>query len=206
MITRVFGISPFRKSKISGLVGSYQTDQLNIMCSYYYLPKQKYFKNALGELAEKVDNGSLKIWVDSGAFSAFRKGIEIDIDAYMRWLNINRDYVHKYISMDYIADEKKTKNGYDYMRLNGFTPIPVFHRFDSLDLLDYYVSTGADIIALGSRAPFENNEQRFEWLDKIFARYPSQKFHCLGFIGGVIVDTYNFSSCDSCTWEIKGVY
>jgi hypothetical protein len=177
---------------------------LNIMISYHYVPKNKNLKEFLGDYFHLVEKGQLIIWIDSGAFSAFKKGVKIDLFSFMKWLRINEKFIYKYMALDSITNEAETANNYRIMLENGLNPVPVFHRFDSRGLLKMYAQN-TNNIALGTRAPFDNDDQRRAWLTNIFAAYKDLKFHCLGFIESDLFKEFDFDSCDSCTWEIEEV-
>lgn len=168
--------------------------RIAVMVSFPYCPKTI-------SLREHVGNDNVSVWLDSGAFTAFRKGIKISLYDYIQYIKQNQP--ERYFALDSITDQEETRSNYLCMLESGLSPIPVFHRHDTIDLLDLYVSSGADMIGLGCRAPFANDQERMEWLDKVFARYPKMKFHCLGLNGGEIVERYSFYSCDSATWEIE---
>ena len=44
-----------------------------------------------------------KLFVDSGAFTAHTKGIEVDVDSYIEFINSIDDYVHIFAQVDKIA-------------------------------------------------------------------------------------------------------
>ena len=147
------------------------------------------------------DYPALNIWLDCGAFTAFRTGQKISLEGYCSYIERNKDRLKYYFALDDILDQEITRKNFDYMVGRGLSPVPVFHRFDNKNLLQHYVDSGCQLIALGCRQPFNNDSERIEWLEKVFNAYPGQRFHCLGFINNV-AEKFPFVSCDSATWEI----
>ena len=47
-----------------------------------------------------------RIMLDSGAFTAHNKGIDIDIDAYAEFINLNHDLFFHQINLDRILDRE----------------------------------------------------------------------------------------------------
>ncbi len=50
--------------------------------------------------------------------------------------------------------------------------------------------------------PFDNDLERQLFIEKVMMLNPLNKYHCLGFIEGKIINSYPWFSCDSNTWAI----
>ena len=53
--------------------------------SYHYIHRQS--------MVEKIRREGIKVFLDSGAFSAFSQGVTIDIDRYCDYIKTNRDII-----------------------------------------------------------------------------------------------------------------
>ena len=67
----------------------------------------------------------IEIMADSGAYSAWKRGIELSLEGYMNWLTEND--IKQYFNMDVVGDPAASMANLQKMEAAGFTPIPVFH-------------------------------------------------------------------------------
>lgn len=108
----------------------------NIMMNYYFFKKRKHL---IRELRER----KIKIFLDSGAFQAWKKEIQIDIKDYMDFVEENKDIIHTYSLYDVIGDPKKTEENYLKMKKEGFNPFPIYQPGMDPDMYqDQYVGLG----------------------------------------------------------------
>ena len=79
-------------------------------------------------ICEAVKSGEINLMLDSGAYSAFMsKGYDhVTMDNYCRWLDRFADCAEKYVMLDVIGDEDKTKRNYETMRKRGYNPMYVY--------------------------------------------------------------------------------
>lgn len=85
----------------------------NVLTSYFFTKK-------IGDIKDfKKKLGFEKVMVDSGAFSAFTLGEEINLEEYVRYLLQNEDYIDTAIILDVIGNEKETIENYKYMVKKG---------------------------------------------------------------------------------------
>ena len=99
----------------------------------------------------------MKLFVDSGAFSAWQIGKRsIDLHAYCNFIIQNKQQITCYANLDVIAPgdpEYAAKAGFDnllYMRSKGLDPIPVFHVREDLDWLKRMLDLGCSYIGLSA--------------------------------------------------------
>jgi hypothetical protein len=117
-------------------------DKLPILVSYAFLRKQK-------KLQDKLKRNDVRLLVDSGAFTAFQKGMIIDIDEYCDF--IKAFSCERYFMLDVIGDSKKTMDNLRYMYKKGLKPIPIFTRgADIKDVEEMYELS--DLVAMGGIA------------------------------------------------------
>ena len=80
----------------------------------------------------------IEIIADSGAFSMWKRGTNLNITDYMDWLRDN-DIKH-YFNLDVVGNPEETTNNQKLMEQAGFNPIPVFHFGEPMELLGELVT------------------------------------------------------------------
>lgn len=168
--------------------------KLNMLESYFYLSKGD--KLRIKEIVSEAEN----FFLDSGAFSAWSKGVQINIDEYIRF--IQDSGITNYAVLDVIGNPEKTLDNQKYMESKGLRPIPCFHYGEDFKYLHYYCAN-YDYVALGGMVPIETRELR-GWLDSIFTKYPNHKFHGFGLTTFTLLDRYNWFSVDSTSYLSGG--
>lgn len=141
-----------------------------------------------------------KLFIDSGAFSAFTRGVKIDIKEYCEWLKINLKEIEVYANLDVIGDWKSSAKNQAFMESQGLKPLPTFHYQSPLNELER-ICKQYSYFALGGLVPLSKKRPTLmAWLDKCFAVIKKQwpkKIHCLGITAQPILERYPFYSCDS---------
>jgi hypothetical protein len=158
-------------------------------------------------MIDKYFNGRVPhIFADSGAFSAFTKGAEIDIKAYAKWLKENRDYISTYANLDVINDPESTWANQQRLEDMGLNPIPVFHVGSSWEYLERYIEH-YPYIALGGMVPHMGKPKVLSpWLLKAFRMAigedgkPRSVYHGFGATNWGIVKGFKWYSVDSSSW------
>ena len=135
--------------------------------SYHYIHKDS-FVNAIRDRGDKV-------FLDSGAFSAFTLGIEINLDRYCDYVKANQDILAEedgipIVSvLDGIGDAHLTYENQIAMQERGVTPLPCFHAGEDERYLEWYVEN-YDYITLGGMVG-TSAQQLMIWLDRIWSKY-----------------------------------
>jgi hypothetical protein len=152
-------------------------------------------------------------WLDSGAYSAWRKHRSIECDKYIQFLQRHGHGFDCYFSLDVIPGtgrlewrsdriEEAAQQSYANhrrMREAGLTPIPVHHNAEPIDWLKRYLDDGESMIALSVKGTYN----MMRWLDRCFELmkdYPNVKVHGLSATSMPILNKYPFNSVDSSTW------
>jgi len=156
--------------------------KIGVLISYYKLKKLK----------KPIYCDSL--FLDSGAFSAFRQNITIQVVDYIRFLKGLENYPEVVAALDDIGSFKKTKNNFQKMVKAGVESIPCFHIGEPFELLEEYMEF--PYVALGGIA-FRPKQERAIWLDKVFNMYPNGQFHGFGIQDIDIILRYPWKSVDS---------
>lgn len=148
------------------------------------------------------------IFVDSGAFSVMTRGLNIDVDCYIEWINSHIEDGSIFASLDVIGNPEKTWEIYLYMRsqlLDKSKLIYTYHIgepiINLIKALNYKDQFGnLKYIALGGMA-LKNHNERKSFLDNAFHHIPPEvKVHGFGMTDYDLIKSYPFYSIDSTTW------
>lgn len=177
--------------------------QHNILESWHYVNKQKYVDNMR-------ENGA-KVFLDSGAFSAWTLGATLSIPDYCDYIKRNQDIIRVEDGalmasvLDGIGDAQKTFENQMEMERNGVRPLPCFHYGEDERYLEWYVSRYS-YITIGGMVG-KTPQQLELWLDRIWDRYltdasgnPRIKVHGFGLTSIPLMERYPWYSCDSSSW------
>jgi hypothetical protein len=171
-----------------------------LLCSYWYF-KNKPLAELCAELGYRPE-----ILLDSGAYSAYTKGKNVNLLDYMAYIEANRNHIEKYISLDVIGDERLTLLVYQLMRGDGLNPAPVVHYGrDAAAALRRYTLYGAKQIALGGTVPIRDKNEVAHWCDEMKRSYPRGRFHLLGSTSPTLLQNGALASCDASTWYLAAV-
>lgn len=165
----------------------------HLMLSYYY--RKGYNEKQIRRFRKL----GLHLFLDSGAFSAWKNGIEINIDDYIQYIQNN--HIGKYIVLDIVGDPELTYKNLKYMESKGLQPIPVFHLGSDKKYLEQLVNEGYYYICLGGTVG-SNRNKRIEFFDECFNNFPDTYFHGLGMTDPQLLLKYPWFSADSTTWLI----
>ena len=190
----------------------------NSLHSYWYfksLPDEKILE------AFEITNGL--IMIDSGAFTAWTKDIQFDVDAYIEWINKWDKYVTTFGQIDVIpvvgSDRatvedccKRTWENYLYMTARMNSPKKLLYTFHCGEdfkwlkqALEYRDANGQpmEYMALGGLVG-KSTKIRTAFLDEAFkiikeSSNPNIKVHGFGVSSEKLWRKYPFESCDSFT-------
>jgi hypothetical protein len=150
-----------------------------------------------------------KLFLDSGAYSAWTKGIVIDIQEYIQFIKQNKRYIEVYSVLDVMGDAEATWRNQMIMERAGLKPLPCFHYGESEKYLERYVDK-YPYIALGGMVPIEKRDL-IPWLDRLFRDYicgkdgkPKVKVHGFGMTIHELLWRYPWFSVDSASWVFVG--
>jgi hypothetical protein len=186
----------------------------NILESYHYIHKESY--------VEKIKTDKQTVFLDSGAFSAFTKGVEIDIPEYCDYVKRNKDIIEEvpvdfhgwkgnvqlFSVLDCIGDKEKgagTLRNQQKMEKLGVFPLPCFHYGEDEKYLEHYIRN-YPYITLGGMVPI-TTKQLYHWLDRMWDKYltdengvPKVKVHGFGLTTLELMTRYPWYSVDSSSW------
>lgn len=168
-----------------------------------------------------------KLFIDSGAFSMWTKGIEVDVDAYIKWINKRSKYIDLYGQVDAIPGNRtgtptlqevreaaqKTWDNYLYMRPKMKKPeglLYTFHVGEPKEFLkqalEWTDENGKHIpyIALGGMVGKPVQVRRnflrmcFDIIKK--SSNPNVKVHAFGMTSRDLLSEFPITSADSTSW------
>lgn len=173
-----------------------------ILESYHYVHRQS--------AVDMMRRDGAKVFLDSGAFSAFTQGVEIDLVKFCNYIKENQDIITVASVLDGIGDPLKTWQNQQLMEAQGVRPLPCFHYGEDERYLEWYLER-YDYITLGGMVPI-NKEQLQFWLDRIWGKYltddnglPRVKVHGFGLTRLNLMQRYPWYSVDSSSWVQSAV-
>ena len=181
----------------------------HLLESYHYIHKES-FVNAIRE------KGDL-IFLDSGAFSAYTLGVDLDLPTYCDYIKRNDDIIRKDEGilmasvLDGIGDPQLTYENQLAMERLGVRPLPCFHAGEDERYLEWYIKN-YEYITLGGMVG-SSTKQLMIWLDRMWDKYltdgsgnPRIKVHGFGITSIPIMERYPWWSCDSSSWIQSAAY
>ncbi len=168
--------------------------QVKVLCSYHY------FKNV--DMDEMVNAMGKKpmIFADSGAFSAYTQGVEIQIKDYATWLKRWSHLITTAVNLDVIRNPSASKKNQNKLEQLGCEVIPVFHTGSDFSILDE-LAESYPYIALGGMvgAP---KLATLRWAAACMMRTKNQGtvFHGFGMTDKKNIESLPWYSVDSSSW------
>jgi|TARA_Y100000310_G_C20453192_1_gene701768 hypothetical protein len=150
-----------------------------------------------------------KTWfIDSGAFSAYTRNIDINIDEYIEFILMND--LEQYASLDVIGNAEETFNNYLYMKKKkAVNQIPAFHYGEDFKYLDIYLKE-CESVAIGGVAQLKSDRLKlFSFLDSCFneiSKHKNVKIHGYALNNWKILTRYPFYSVDATSWLNPTIY
>jgi hypothetical protein len=156
----------------------------------------------------------MRVILDSGAYSLWRTGHDIDLDEYIKFLKTHQHQFVAYIGLDQIPGEygrremrpdlveaaaRQSSQNHKRMKAEGLRPVPVLHPGENLNWLKKYCDAGEPMIALSVK----HNYASVPFLDscfKVLKSYPNVRVHGLSATSTTILQRYHFDTVDSASW------
>lgn len=165
-------------------------------------------------LIEKHCEKGRPVFVDSGAFSAATRGIKINVDDYIEWLNKWHENMVQYCCWDVIPvgdidpvdAAQQTWDNYLYMYerlVDKEKLVYCYHYGEPVEYLHQALEFGCTRIALGGMAKRKKAERK-EFLQSIqheFKDHPNVRVHAFGMTDVDLLKQFRFiHSADSTSW------
>lgn len=192
------------------------------------LQSQLNDRSTIKRWIKNFDHG--KLFIDSGAYTAYTLDKELDVDDYIEYLNGIDDHLTIFAQVDKIpghhgkpktkeeieeAPELSWKN-YIYMRERVTSPdklLPIFHRRENWKHLCRMLETtfdGKHIPYIGIAATTDSSvQEKEEWFHRVFeiikrSSNPQVKTHAFGMTSLRLLESFPFTSADSTGWIMTG--
>jgi hypothetical protein len=167
------------------------------------------------------------MFLDSGAFGAWSKGKQIDIDQYVDFCLKHQDSVGAIANLDVIPGswgviptpeqvEESARKGwenYQYMLSRGIEKEKLVHVFHQGERWYWLEKIVAECPYFGiSPANDRTTQQKIQWLEQVMPYItdedgmPRGRFHGFGVTSLDIMKRYPWWSCDSTSWLRPGGY
>lgn len=173
----------------------------HVLDSYHYINNERMVK--------RIRDTNRKIFLDSGAFSAFTQGVKIDLPEYCNYVKRNSDLFEVVSVLDAIGDHDQTYYNLRRMEQAGIQALPCYHYGEPEEVLEYYAGN-YDYITIGGMVPI-STPQLVVWLDRIWAKclttregFPRIKVHGFGLTSVPLMARYPWYSVDSSSWVQLG--
>jgi len=172
-----------------------------VLESFHYIGKTDRYTDI-------IRKDKKKIFLDSGAFSMFTQGIDVDLKDYADFVMENDDIILTASNLDVIGrgNEKATMKNQKILEDFGARIQPVHHARDKDKYLAQYLEAGYDYIFLGGMVP-EHSKYLRKWLDRIWDTIltdskgkPLVKVHGFGLTTPDLMLRYPWYSVDSTSW------
>lgn len=175
----------------------------HLLESYHYIHRQRF--------VDQIANDEVAVFLDSGAFSAWTMGVEINLPDYCDYIQRNDHIVRKEDGvlmasvLDGIGDPLKTWQNQKHMEHLGVKPLPCFHFGEDERYLDYYLEN-YEYITIGGMVG-KSAKTLATWLDRIWDKHmisgsgkPKIKVHGFGLTSLPLMKDYPWYSVDSSSW------
>ena len=141
------------------------------------------------------------IFVDSGAFTAFRQSLVIDVNEYIEWVKKWKHVVTVYANLDVISSPKRTARNLDIIEAAGLKPLPIFHAGAPYRLFEELIDR-YDYVAVGGVAKIHGKQNKmFKFLHRVFkASEGKAVLHAFGVTDIDFLKLFPWYSTDSSSW------
>jgi len=194
-MTTVYLAGSYSGTEVYALRNAGEEIPVNVLVAFPYYKKYQ---------ASMQDVKVGKLALDSGAFSAFNSGVEIDLGEYIELAKeLKADDT---FALDVIGDHKAGIKNTEEMWRRGVDAIPVYHPGEPWSVLDWCCDN-ADKIAVGSGSNLRSDGTTWRgssgwYIDQVFSRAWPKKIHGLAITRISITEKLPFHSCDSTSWYV----
>jgi len=162
-----------------------------VLMSYYYVENENWY-----HLLDEFDD----VFLDSGAFTAYKSGEPISVEEYAEFLHEYKDKLEVYANLDVIENPEGTWENQKILEDQGLEPLPVFHFGSPWAYLDRLIDEGYNYILLGGMVGQRKNHL-IEWCTQCFARIPDDvKVHAFGVADQSLLEMFPWYSADASNW------
>jgi hypothetical protein len=164
--------------------------KLNLLVAYPYFTKEV-------AAAIKRRESETRLFVDSGAFTAWKAGKPIALDDYCRFLESLPITPWRYFALDIVGDPHGSMRNYELMLKRGFKPVPVFTRGEDPSVFDDYYKT-TDLVGIGGLV---QTPKAINFVKGVMQKTRGRNVHLLGFGNADAIAWAKPYSFDSSSWS-----
>jgi hypothetical protein len=180
---------------------------------YLYPHVLESFFYAKSKQLAAIRHNQQRIFLDSGAYSAFTQGARINLKRYADFIRNNPDIIEIASNLDVIGQNSE-KQSYSNLKqlerwLGPGKVIPVHHVRDDDQWLKRYLEEGYNHLALGGMV-IESTPVLKQWLDYVWFHFltnedgtPKVKVHGFGLTARELMFRYPWASVDSTAWILR---
>lgn len=177
----------------------YETGVRNRLLSYAF--ESDWAREAFEFWVNSQPQG-VNVIMDSGAFSVWRRGETVSLDAYCEYLFAHREALAGYIVLDVIGSVEGTAANLREMRRRGLDPMPVYHSDrEPLSVWQEILAENTGYVCLGGLALERPNptllRARIRECWRALRPHWPVKVHGLGVMTQWMVEEFPFYSVDS---------
>lgn len=172
-------------------------DVASVLESFFYMDEKKL---------QLIRDNHWHFLLDSGAYSAFSRGAQIDLQAYIDFIKKTPELWDLIAGLDVIGDADASWANFLTARDQGVMTMPTFHYGEPWEFLDKMVAE-APYIAIGGVAQLGSGSALVEWLDAVWANHlchpdgtAKVKVHGFAVTGKLAMLRYPWESVDSTAW------
>ena len=172
---------------------------LRLLASFHYMRGKD-----MGDLRRQFwPDLDVRIFGDSGAFSALNAGAPVSVDEYAEWLGVNARHLACYANLDVIGDHVASARHLATLERRGLRPLPVFHLGSPFEALERLIDAGYPYICLGGCVG-KNSNLLMRFAIRCFkiarAKGKGTQFHGFGLTNSKAIVNLPWYSVDSSSW------
>lgn len=153
------------------------------------------------QLDKLLKNGFTSIFLDSGAYSVFNSGVEINIDSFIDFAKEHRGELDAIASLDVLGDPEGSLANYKYTIKRGLDVWPTYHFGEPDRILQEYVENTNCICVGGVAGTGIHPTSIAKNLWFIMTRYPGLNIHVFGVNCFDVLMPIPIYSVDALTWR-----
>lgn len=168
----------------------------------HYLESYHYMND---RMVHEIGRDARRVFLDSGAFSAFSLGVEVSIEEYAAFCREHSDIILMPSVLDAIGDADGTWQNQKRLEDLGVQCLPCYHFGEPEVVLEYYLDN-YEYITIGGMVPISSPNLK-RWLDRIWPDHilgadgkPRAKVHGFGLTSPELMKRYPWYSVDSSSW------
>lgn len=161
--------------------------------------KSYAYENAAAKVL--TEGRKTRFFLDSGAFTAFSQGKQVDIQAYAAFIKHHGRHITVAANLDVIGSWEGTKANQRQLEAMGCEVLPVFHHGEPWEVLEQYVKEYR-YLALGGLVPIAKDRAKMTYfLNKAFSIIRDKTLiHGFGVNATWAWRAYPFYSVDATSW------